>query len=151
MTITQWRPTPGIPGYEVSEDGDVRFASTQRILERTGGRPSLCGVQVSRLVCEAFNGPPFPGALCRHLNDNPSDNRSKNLAWGTAQDNTDDAIRNGRQLGRPPKPPGTHLVQRSIRLTRAHWAKIDAAGLPAQRRRIEETLCARECIEEDQS
>lgn len=30
--------------------------------------------------------------------------------------------------GRPPKPPDERLVQRSIRLTPAQWAKFDAAG-----------------------
>lgn len=31
--------------------------------------------------------------------------------------------------GRPPKPADERLVQRSIRLTPAQWAKIDAHGL----------------------
>jgi len=31
--------------------------------------------------------------------------------------------------GRPPVPPELRLVQRSIRLTPAQWAKIDAHGL----------------------
>jgi hypothetical protein len=31
--------------------------------------------------------------------------------------------------GRPPVPPEQRLVQRSIRLTPAQWAKIDAQGL----------------------
>jgi hypothetical protein len=30
--------------------------------------------------------------------------------------------------GRPPKPEAERLVQRSIRLTPAQWAKFDAAG-----------------------
>lgn len=30
--------------------------------------------------------------------------------------------------GRPPKPADERLVQRSIRLTPAQWAKFDAAG-----------------------
>ena len=39
--------------------------------------------------------------------------------------------------GRPPKPPDERLVQRSIRLTPAQWAKIDAAGLPALRKLLD--------------
>jgi hypothetical protein len=39
--------------------------------------------------------------------------------------------------GRPPKPEGEKLVQRSIRLTPAQWAKIDAMGLEALRRLID--------------
>ena len=39
--------------------------------------------------------------------------------------------------GRPPVPPEQRLVQRSIRLTPAQWAKIDAAGLPALRKLLD--------------
>ena len=39
--------------------------------------------------------------------------------------------------GRPPVPPGKELVQRSIRITRAQWDKVDAAGLPELRRLID--------------
>ncbi|PTT86156.1 hypothetical protein DBR42_13900 [Pelomonas sp. HMWF004] len=33
-----------------------------------------------------------------------------------------------RGRGRPPKPPEERMEQRSIRLSLAHWAKIDANG-----------------------
>lgn len=39
--------------------------------------------------------------------------------------------------GRPPKSDDEKLVQRSIRLTQAQWAKIDAAGLKALRKLID--------------
>jgi len=53
--------------------------------------------KVHRCVAEAFLGPePFRGAHVRHLNDIKTDNRLENLAWGSPQDNTDDAIRNGK-------------------------------------------------------
>jgi hypothetical protein len=39
--------------------------------------------------------------------------------------------------GRPPVPDDKRLVQRSIRLTPAQWAKIDAAGLPALRKLLD--------------
>jgi hypothetical protein len=38
-----------------------------------------------------------------------------------------------RPRGRPPKPPEETLVLRSLRLTPATWAKIDAAGMDALR------------------
>jgi HNH endonuclease len=45
----------------------------------------------------AFKGPePFPGALCRHLDDDRANNRPDNLEWGTTIDNALDAIRNNR-------------------------------------------------------
>jgi hypothetical protein len=34
-----------------------------------------------------------------------------------------------RARGRPPKPPDERLEQRSIRLTAAQWAKVDANGI----------------------
>lgn len=33
-----------------------------------------------------------------------------------------------KPMGRPPKPPDEKLEQRSIRLTAAQWAKIEANG-----------------------
>ena len=35
-----------------------------------------------------------------------------------------------RGRGRPPLPPEERLEQRSIRLTAAQWAKVDAHGIP---------------------
>lgn len=47
-----------------------------------------------RLVARAFLGPTdLP--LVRHLNDDPSDNRLANLAYGTSSDNALDSVRNG--------------------------------------------------------
>jgi hypothetical protein len=55
---------------------------------------------ISHEVMRAFGPPkPFPGALVRHLNDIPGDNRIDNLAWGNQTDNMQDAIANGRDLG----------------------------------------------------
>ena len=42
-----------------------------------------------------------------------------------------------KQIGRPLKFPGEALEQRSIRLTAAQWAKVDAAGLAALRKLID--------------
>ena len=44
--------------------------------------------KVHRLVCEAFNGPPpFDKAIVMHLNDDATNNRPENLAWGTHKEN----------------------------------------------------------------
>lgn len=42
-----------------------------------------------------------------------------------------------RGRGRPPTPPDERLEQRSIRLTAAQWAKIDANGVPWLRKLID--------------
>lgn len=49
------------------------------------------------LVCEAFRGKKPPGHECRHLNDDPLDNRIDNLVWGTRRQNAYDRHRNGIQ------------------------------------------------------
>lgn len=44
--------------------------------------------KVARLICEAFHGPPpFPGAVCMHLDEDSRNNRADNLAWGTQREN----------------------------------------------------------------
>jgi hypothetical protein len=58
------------------------------------GPISRC-VFVHRLVLEAFVGPMPPGAVSRHLNGDPTDNRIENLAYGSQSENQLDAIRHG--------------------------------------------------------
>jgi hypothetical protein len=49
------------------------------------------------LVAIAFIGErPFNGAQIRHLDGDPSHNGVANLAWGSAQDNSNDMINHGR-------------------------------------------------------
>lgn len=57
------------------------------------GKSEICGVHW--LVLEAFVCPRPQGLFCRHLDGNPSNNFLANLAWGTAKQNTEDAIRHG--------------------------------------------------------
>lgn len=56
----------------------------KRFLYARRGHKTL---KVHRLVCEAFNGPPDDGQVCMHLNEDSSDNRPENLAWGTQKQN----------------------------------------------------------------
>lgn len=112
----EWRPVPGAPGYEVSNLGRARSYRDKggrvtdahhpvgEARDRQGyhvfkvGRSE--GVwRVHRAVLHAFVGPPAEGEVGRHLNDEKSDNRLENLAWGTHQDNSDDRVRNGKARG----------------------------------------------------
>ncbi|MFO0454067.1 MAG: HNH endonuclease signature motif containing protein [Pseudomonadota bacterium] len=43
--------------------------------------------KVARLVCEAFSGPPQPGQVCMHLDEDARNNRPENLRWGTQREN----------------------------------------------------------------
>lgn len=55
--------------------------------------------RVSRLVAEAFYGPPDAGEVCRHINGNRRDNRPENLDWGTPLQNSADAAAAGMFSG----------------------------------------------------
>lgn len=44
-------------------------------------------LKVHRLVCEAFNGPPNDGQVCMHLDEDSSNNKPENLAWGSQKEN----------------------------------------------------------------
>jgi hypothetical protein len=50
---------------------------------------------VHQLVLEAFVGPCPPGMQCRHLDNNPANNRLDNIVWGTPVENGGDRIEAG--------------------------------------------------------
>ena len=108
-----WKTVVGYEGtYELSSAWRVR-----RIAGGQGARPgrilkqfldnhgylrvNLCrrgektSCLIHRLIADAFlptRGP--TDMVVRHLNDDPTDNRIENLAWGTYSDNGQDATRN---------------------------------------------------------
>lgn len=116
-----WKEYPRCRHYEVSNLGRVR--SKDRVVQaedgrvmRLKGRPLTVSmnsknramvkitengkgrsVQVSHMVMESFVRL-RTGQLdvVRHLNDDPADNRLKNLRFGTYAENSQDAVRNGR-------------------------------------------------------
>lgn len=112
--MTEWRPVPGYPGYTVSDDGQVRgVRPAGRNLKPLKGRGNSTRHQValfrdgqahfkqiSVIVAWAFIGPkPTPDSVVRHLNDDPTDNRAENLAYGSYSDNANDAVKNGHHPG----------------------------------------------------
>jgi len=116
--VEEWRGvTDSVGTYGVSDQGEVRSkryrngqpASGWRLLKQTldgDGRPKVClrlggksTYLVAHLVADAFLPPKGPtDQALRHLNDDPTDNRVANLAWGTRKDNSQDAIHNGTQV-----------------------------------------------------
>lgn len=61
-----------------------RKESGRRMIARRFGKT----YKVHRLVCEAFHGPaPSSKHIVLHLNEEPTDNRSENLRWGTRKQN----------------------------------------------------------------
>lgn len=111
----EYRKVPGFPDYAIGNDGTVWSRKNARggkmvAWEKINGVPSKSGhvgltmfeqgrrktAYVHRLVLELFVGPCPRGCECRHLNDNPRDNRLENLRWGTRSENMRDAVRNGK-------------------------------------------------------
>lgn len=96
-----FKPCPLLPAhYSVSDTGEVRNEKTRRILKAqppTGRRKHL-KVKVGKgfdfyphdLVAATFIGPKPPGALVRHLDDNPLNNTPGNLQYGTHSENEKD-------------------------------------------------------------
>lgn len=115
-----WMPIPGYEGsYEVSDTGRVRSLDRVNhvgrklrglILKQIDGTGGYYRVglhrngehtqhHVHRLVLTAFAGSPVDGLnVARHLDGNPKNNSSSNLAWGTTQENILDQIRHGTQV-----------------------------------------------------
>lgn len=87
--MTEWRVIPGYPDYEASDDGDIRRAKSQRVLNpmqnQTGHRfVRLNGKNktVARMVFWAFN-PDFDESdhylVIRHTDDDPENDSLDNL------------------------------------------------------------------------
>ena len=114
-----WTETD-VPGYMVSTEG--RMAKLMSTNPGALGYPQFSLVapgtsgRVRRylhdLVLTAFVGPRPEGAVARHLNDDPTDNRLVNLAWGSRSENQMDAFQNSKRTykthcayGHPLKAP----------------------------------------------
>lgn len=122
----QWRPIPGFPGYEISDQGRVRSwrpwrgQPVPRIMRPLPDRAGYLRVapfrdgrnvfrSIHRLVMEAFVGPLPDGMETRHLNGDKTNNRLSNLAYGTRSENTYDQIAHG-----------THVAARKTHCKRGH-------------------------------
>lgn len=78
------------------------------------GNKTTGRIAVHRLVLETFRRKRQEEEVCRHLNGKHSDNRLKNLRWGTDQENADDRQRHGTQL-RGETHPHTNLTNKQAR------------------------------------
>lgn len=107
-TSIEWAGVPGFPGYTVTPDGRIRgIAFIERDLKQTtaksGHRYVIARVEghgrklfIHRAILLAFVGPCPEGMEARHLDGDPTNNTIANLAWGTRQENAEDARKHGR-------------------------------------------------------
>lgn len=150
----EYREVVGHPGYWVGSDGTVwsqwaplyvpgvagrtsQITGRWRLL-RTGSNPKSGHLQVRlrgkdryvhHLVLEAFVGPRPPDTECRHLDDNPRNNRLGNLQWGTRSENIADRVVTGRHVcgERQGNAVLTEFQVREIRSTYASGAATQRA------------------------
>ena len=112
-----WIIIPSIPKYFANIDGEILGPRGKLTLFMRKGylRCQAAGKQriVSRLVCEAFNGPPptFQHHAA-HRDNNRSNNNPNNLYWATPQQNADDAVRHGSFRGE--NHPGAKLTKLDV-------------------------------------
>lgn len=101
MDNEEWRQVPDWPA-EASNHGRIKGPSGKVLKPYVapGGHLHVLirkkKLRVHHAVLLAFGFERPAGAVCRHLDDNPSNNRVSNLRWGTYQENANDAQRNGR-------------------------------------------------------
>lgn len=55
-------------------------------------------IRVHAVVLNAFVGPRPDGMVCRHLDDDKTNNALSNLCWGTPRENQLDVVRNGNHF-----------------------------------------------------
>lgn len=101
-----WRNVPSVDGLLASSCGRLMVVPYYATMphggaRQYGGEPTFGPwdgkrylyilkkrtYKVHRLVCEAFHGPPKPGEVCMHLDENSRNNDPGNLAWGTQKEN----------------------------------------------------------------
>lgn len=110
-----WKPVPSYPGLTASSLGRIllpvrRYAMPRGGWRTTAPKPTFgvtataakgatCkykrirsrhfgNIKVHRAVCEAFHGTqPSPAHIVLHRNEDGTDNRPKNLRWGTRKEN----------------------------------------------------------------
>lgn len=110
-----WRDVPGFPGYQASDEGQIRRTFVGGNGRKPGivngcpysngywtvtlcvpGRPHK-DVGVHCLVCAAFHGPkPTAAHEVAHWDGDKSNNRPDNLRWTTPRGNAADRRRHGR-------------------------------------------------------
>lgn len=104
---TVWNAIPNHDGYYASEDGQLLSMKKQEpfILTPMASKDGHLYVYmydegeskkvwVHRAVLSAFCGKEEKDLICRHLDDDPSNNHINNLVWGTRQQNADDRKKN---------------------------------------------------------
>lgn len=104
-----WKPIPEYEHlYMASSLGQIKRIDKNKLMTQTPDKDGYLTVRlskqnkaktfrVSRVVLSAFLGLPKQKAEAMHINHIRTDNRIKNLQWGTRQENENQKISAGRQ------------------------------------------------------
>lgn len=87
---------------------------------------------VHRFVLECFDGVRDRSAVARHKNDDHLDNRIENLAYGSVQDNVDDAIANNGNYAEGSRNGRAKLNEREVIAIRKRIASGEAVDCVAR-------------------
>ncbi len=133
----EWKPVTGWKNFEVSSWGRVRNALTGKLralqpkgewghlkvtLHREGAQQRGANKKdfaVHTLVLQAFGPPRGAGAEARHLNGIAWDNTIRNLRWGNAKENREDAVLHGTMRGQARRGTQAKLTIDDVRAIRA--------------------------------
>jgi hypothetical protein len=136
-----WNPVPEHDGYFASYNGLIMSIKRKRpiimrqITSKDGykyvfmySNGIMKKVWVHRAVLSACRGFEEKELECRHLDDNPSNNRLENLEWGSRLENVNDKRKNDRlPYG---ERSGTHkLTEKQVLEIRALYGKIPSRTL----------------------
>ena len=150
----EWRPIPGMEGYEASSRGRIRSLDRIVLVHMPCGRvyhraikgriliPNRAGkhrqypclnfgkkrgkIYVHRMVCLAFHGePPTPEHEVAHGNRDTFDNSKNNVRWATHHENEQDKKLHGTFIHPAPRKGEAH-----------HKAKLTDADIIAIRSRL---------------
>lgn len=93
---------PSRPGIWATPDGRV-FQELHVTRDSYGYGQVAIGERGQRgkvrrhvIICETFHGERPPGAVVRHKNGVPGDDREDNLEWGTQGENCQDTVQHGK-------------------------------------------------------
>lgn len=132
----EWRTLDWLPGYEVSEDGDLRHTTRKATrpagyvlkgcisyyrLYKLGKGENKRIYKAHRLVCEAFHGPAPDGKPeVAHNDGNRYNNHYTNLRWASRQENDRDRVAHGTDP-RGERNPRALLNWDKVREIRSRW------------------------------
>jgi hypothetical protein len=156
----KWRVCTDWPLYCVSNKGRIKRIGhidsrgrrwPEQLLKATNAECSLrkegksFWVPLAALILRAFVGPPpsLSESISRHLDDDRTNNRLGNLAWGTQKDNVRDAVNNGLFSGRTQSSESNelrriastgrrHSIETKQKMSKANLLRVEserAAGI----------------------